>query len=161
MRASWHGGRPSSHTRRPAGSVLVPTDHTRPMRKRHRLNVVGAFYVEDGGCIACGAPEAEAPELMGWTDDPGHHCYFKKQPANAEEVDHAIRALEVSCCGALRYGGDDPAIIARLEPGLVDHASPEKTPLAVEPVRTPSGRWIVAALLLLVVLAAAVVLESR
>lgn len=131
------------------------------MRKRHQLNVVGAFYVEDGGCIACGAPEAEAPELMGWTDGPGDHCYFKRQPATAEEVDRAIRALEVSCCRALRYGGDDPAIIARLEPELVDHASREETPPAVDPVRTPSGRWMIAALLLLIVLAAALVLESR
>lgn len=41
------------------------------------------------------------------------HCFFKRQPVNAAETDSAIRAVWTSCCQALRYGGDDPAILKR------------------------------------------------
>jgi len=84
---------------------------------RFHLNATGDFFVEDGMCIACTAPEHEAPELMAnATDSSGHyHCYFRRQPANAAEVEHAIRAVFVSCCGAVTYGGTDPSILLRLE----------------------------------------------
>ena len=32
--------------------------------RRHPLNASGDFYILDGYCIACEAPEAEAPDLM-------------------------------------------------------------------------------------------------
>jgi hypothetical protein len=79
-------------------------------RKVYPLNALGDFYVEDGMCIACAAPEHEAPALMA--HDPnahcGYHCYFKKQPQTPEELDRAIQAVNVGCCGAVRYGGTDP-----------------------------------------------------
>jgi hypothetical protein len=84
-------------------------------RKRFHLNVVGPFYVEDGMCITCGAPEHEAPTLMGSVEEPEHHCYFKRQPETPEEVEQAIRAVRVSCCQAVRYGGDDAEIRARID----------------------------------------------
>ena len=68
--------------------------------------------MEDGLCIGCGAPEAEAASLM--SHDATGHCFFVLQPTSSEEVDSAIRATWASCCGAIRYGGDDPAIITRL-----------------------------------------------
>ena len=82
-------------------------------RRAHKLNVPGDFYVEDGECISCGMPESESPNLVGSVDDPisGHHCFFKKQPQNDGEVRDAIRAMQVSCCSALRYRGNDKAII--------------------------------------------------
>jgi hypothetical protein len=86
--------------------------------KRHRfpLNAPGDFYVEDNMCIACTAPEHEATDLMGHYSDDSvcYHCYFKRQPNTAEEMERAIRAVEVGCCGAVRYGGKDPQIIRRL-----------------------------------------------
>lgn len=84
--------------------------------RRFHLNVAGPFYVEDGSCITCGAPEAEAPGLMGSVDEEGH-CYFKRQPETEEEVEQAINAVRVSCCRGVRYGGDDPEIIRRLGEG--------------------------------------------
>ena len=48
-------------------------DNTKPYHK----NVPGPFIVNDGECIACCAPEAEAPDLMAF-DEEGHSCYFKK-----------------------------------------------------------------------------------
>lgn len=80
------------------------------------LNAPGDFYVGENECIMCEAPEHEAPELMSH-DESTHgygHCYFKRQPSTPDEVSHAIEAVKVSCCGAVRYGGSDPAIISRL-----------------------------------------------
>ena len=86
-----------------------------PMKQRriYPLNALGDFYVEEGMCIACKAPEHEAPDLM--SHDPaahaGYHCFFKRQPATKEELERAIRAVAVGCCGAVRYAGNDGAIL--------------------------------------------------
>lgn len=80
--------------------------------KSHPRNAPGDFYVLDGCCIACTAPEHEAPDLI--EHDEANHCYFKRQPRTREEEDRAIMAVAVGCCGAVRYGGQDPRIIRRL-----------------------------------------------
>lgn len=77
-------------------------------------NVSGPFVVLKDHCIACGAPEAEAPDLMAH-DDEANSCYFRRQPTTPEETDAAIRASQVSCCGAVVYRGTDPAILRRIE----------------------------------------------
>ena len=87
--------------------------------ERYSENAPGPFYVEKEMCIICMSPEAAAPELMGFFEDGSgnhgkSHCYFRRQPRTAEEVDHALEAIRVACCGALRYSGDDPEILARL-----------------------------------------------
>jgi hypothetical protein len=81
-----------------------------------RLNAPGDFYVADDLCLACTAPEHEAPDLMAHAraGDGHYHCYFRKQPETAEELTRAIRAVAVACCGAVRYGGKAPDVIARL-----------------------------------------------
>jgi len=81
-------------------------------KQRHPANAPGDFYVMDGYCLACQAPEHEAPDLMANTEASGmYHCFFQKQPSSPEEVDRAINAVCVGCCGAVRYGGKDPAIL--------------------------------------------------
>ena len=56
--------------------------------------------------------------------DDSAHCFFARQPVTSEEVNAAIRATWTSCCQSLRYGGDNPAILARFielgEPQLCD-----------------------------------------
>jgi hypothetical protein len=87
------------------------------MPKRFVKNAIGPFYVEDGMCIACAAPESVAPDLMnhvGPNETDSNHCYFEKQPESPEEMDQALSAMRVCCCGALRYGGNDPKLIQRL-----------------------------------------------
>ncbi len=77
-------------------------------------NAPGTFYVENQCCIACDAPYSEAPDLMGHDDEKlGYHCHFKKQPETPEEVERAVMACVVSCVRAVRYAGDDPAILER------------------------------------------------
>src|SRR2546426_5210227 len=93
----------------------LATGRRRTSRKAFRLNAAGPFYVEDGCCFICCAPEHEAPGLMGFYQDPsgthkGSHCYFRKQPKTRAELEQAIRAVWVSCCGALRYGGHDARV---------------------------------------------------
>jgi hypothetical protein len=84
--------------------------------QRHPLNAAGDFYVVDGWCIACEAPEREAPDLMGHecAERPGYQCFFRRQPGTPEELERAVSALLVGCCGAVRYGGMDRVIIERL-----------------------------------------------
>jgi hypothetical protein len=83
---------------------------------RFPLNAPGDFFVEDGMCIACEAPEHEAPDLMAHSEgaDSVYHCYFRRQPETPEELEHAIRAVCVSCCDAVQYGGSDPKVFARM-----------------------------------------------
>jgi hypothetical protein len=79
---------------------------------RHPQNSAGPFYVENGQCISCGAPESEADGLI--EHDANGHCFFARQPSTENETNAAIRGVWATCCGAVRYGGDDPQILARL-----------------------------------------------
>ncbi|WP_282081574.1 ferredoxin [Aquimarina algiphila] len=96
---------------------------------------VGDFYVTKDECITCGAPEAEAPDIIEHSKkDEYGQCFFKKQPETENEIDQAIKAIMVSCVGALRYGGNDPQIIRRLyENDMADFCdySPNKN---IEPI---------------------------
>lgn len=78
---------------------------------KYPLNAPGPFYVENDACIACGLPETEAPDLMANEDG---HCYFRKQPSNQAELEQAIRAVQVCCCGSVCYGGDNLLIQLRI-----------------------------------------------
>lgn len=89
---------------------------------RYHLNAEGDFYVLDGMCMACAAPEHEAPELMAHDPDGLGHCYFKRQPATSQELQRATRAVSVGCCDAVRYGGTDPAVLAQLAAAGADNA---------------------------------------
>ncbi|HEY8970717.1 MAG TPA: ferredoxin [Puia sp.] len=92
--------------------------------ERYPLNK-GDFYVSNGECIACGAPQTEAPEIIEHRKEDGH-CYFTRQPETEAEQDQVILAMRISCIDALRYGGTDEKILKRLyENGmsdLCDHA---------------------------------------
>jgi hypothetical protein len=80
---------------------------------RFPLNVAGDFYVANGWCMACEAPEHEAPDLMA--HEPGsRHCYFRRQPETAAELAGAVMAVAVGCCGAVRYAGTNPSVIHQL-----------------------------------------------
>lgn len=77
-------------------------------------NTKGDFYVGNGVCIACGAPEGEVPDLIEHSKLEYGHCYFKKQPQTLDEIERAINAMEVSCIDGLRYGGKDEIILNSL-----------------------------------------------
>lgn len=68
----------------------------------------------DGVCITCGAPEAEAPDLIEHQKSEYGHCYFKKHPEREDEVNRAINAVAVSCIAGLRYTGADENILMKL-----------------------------------------------
>jgi hypothetical protein len=95
---------------------MMPNTNDDAKRNAYHLNAPGDFYVVAGLCIACTAPEHEAPALMAHdeTEEIGYHCYFKRQPENPDEIQLAIRAIRVGCCGAVRYGGHNPQIIQQL-----------------------------------------------
>ena len=81
--------------------------------QRSGKNVSGDFYTT-GDCLACDAPESEAPDLLAPLSIENTDTYFVKQPQTDEEVERACRAMEVCCVAALRYGGKDEEIIKRL-----------------------------------------------
>jgi hypothetical protein len=78
----------------------------------HPQNSEGDFYVVDGECMGCGAPEQQAATMM--SHDSTGHCFFIAQPESSDQLNAALRALWSSCCGAVRYGGVDPVVLTRL-----------------------------------------------
>ncbi|MEZ6139545.1 MAG: hypothetical protein R3B84_03135 [Zavarzinella sp.] len=101
-------------TKRTALPVLAAeseTVHQHP--RRCALNAPGSFYTL-GKCLACEAPEAEAPDLLAPLTGDNYTTYFVRQPETPEEVERACSAIEVCCVMDLRYGGTDRDIIERL-----------------------------------------------
>jgi hypothetical protein len=108
--------------------------------KRFPKNAPGSFYTLGdvgrdgkwcGQCLSCGAPEAEAPTLLAPLTDTDPDTYFLRQPETAEEFEQACSAIEVCCVDALRYGGRDPKILARLaNTGCCDYSTNERGLLA-------------------------------
>ena len=76
-----------------------------------------------GDCLWCGAPEAEAPNLFAPFDDKYTDTYFVRQPSTPDEIEQAIMAARVCCVSAVRYGGRDREIIAKLgnNPEMCDY----------------------------------------
>ena len=98
------------------------------MRKRHLLNVVGPFYVEDGCCTACGVPQAEAPGFLTDLDElAGGHCYVKRQPQTEEQLDAAVQAMVVAEFECIRYGGDDPVVLEKIRHAAARYNAPRLT----------------------------------
>jgi hypothetical protein len=85
-----------------------------PRPARSPLNVSGPFYT-CGNCLACGLPEGEAPELLASLGEHNYTTYFVRQPQTPEEVEHACMAVRMCCVDDLRYGGQDPRVIERLD----------------------------------------------
>jgi len=103
------------------------------------LNAPGPFYT-CGECLFCGAPEAEAPDLLAELSEGNLTTYFVRQPRTAEEIERACRAALVCCVDDLRYGGTDPKIITRLRnnPEVCDHLLvPSSSRLVLAPAPRP------------------------
>jgi RNA-directed DNA polymerase len=76
-------------------------------------------YADDFVCAFQNEHNAEAPDLMEWYQEPCttglySHCIFCRQPETPDEVQQAIRAMNVSCVENLRYRGTNPAIVKQL-----------------------------------------------
>lgn len=100
--------------------------------RRCPLNVVGPFYT-CGDCLACEAPETEAPDLLAELGAGNSTTYFVRQPQTAEEIERACRAAMVCCVADVRYGGTGPQIITRLgnDPLYCDHLLVDSSPRLV------------------------------
>jgi hypothetical protein len=84
--------------RQPAQTIFLEFEaHMTPEKTKERFpkNVEGSFFVANGECLSCMAPEQAAPDLMGY-DQGSKHGYFKKQPTLSEEVDRAVGAVLAS-----------------------------------------------------------------
>ena len=86
------------------------------MVEPHPANVPGDFYVEDGCCMMCEAPFAEAPTLFGRCQDSRgfQHCYVKQQPETQAELHQMLSAIHCSEMECIRYRGTDRLIQLRL-----------------------------------------------
>ncbi len=81
--------------------------------ERCPLTAAGPFYT-CGQCLACEAPEVEAPDLLAPLGVHNQTTYFVRQPETSSEIERACSAMQVCCVGDLRYGGTDPKIITML-----------------------------------------------
>jgi ferredoxin len=86
---------------------------TNQQQPRLDRNAPGDWYTT-GECMACGAPEVEAPDLFALLTDDNDETYFVRQPITERDADRACRAAKACCVTAIRYGGRDPGIIRRL-----------------------------------------------
>lgn len=99
--------------------------------KPHPKNASGDFYVQDGCCLACMAPHAIAPELMGF-DDSEQHCFVKLQPRSDAELFQAIRMVRSADLQCIRYCGRDSEIVRRL--AEIGEADACDFPSSAEPI---------------------------
>lgn len=99
--------------RSPLPQVGEKQGAVRQRPKRCPLNAPGPFYTM-GECLACEAPETEAPDLLAPLTEGNYTTYFVKQPITPEEIERACSAIKVCCVMDLRYGGTDRVIIERL-----------------------------------------------
>jgi ferredoxin len=67
-------------------------------------NVAGKFYVDDT-CIDCDACRATAPDNFARNDDGGY-SFVSKQPANDEEAQLCVDAMEGCPVEAIGDDGD-------------------------------------------------------
>jgi hypothetical protein len=111
-------------------------------------NAPGDFYVEAGRCLQCCLVHGEAPDVLNDLGQPFNECFFRRQPQTPEEVERAIDAICISEMCALRYGGTDPSIIARLrarQAGAQCDHTPEGMPRPSGPAPAPAveriGLW--------------------
>jgi uncharacterized protein (TIGR02996 family) len=100
--------------------------------RRCPLNVIGPFYT-CGDCLACEAPEGEAPDLLAELGAGNSTTYFVRQPRTVAEIERACNAAFVCCVADVRYGGTDPKIITRLgnDPLYCDHLLEDASPRLV------------------------------
>lgn len=109
-------------------------DHPRRLPQ----NCPGAFYaVGDDGCsdcLSCGEPEDAAPALLYPRQaDDDWETHFVQQPQTTAEVERACAAVKECCVFALRYGGQDRAIIGRLgnNPDYCDYVEDKRGALVL------------------------------
>jgi hypothetical protein len=106
----------------------------------HLQSVPGDFYVVNGECLSCGAPQEVAPDLIGWAANSEYeHCIWKKQPETMAEMEQAIAGFNAACCGSHRYAGSDPAIMSRIGPAYWDHAPLPPADLHLTLIEEPHG----------------------
>ena len=102
-------------------------------KPRYPKNVAGPFYVEDSCCLLCAIPETYAPELFGMDTEAGEatHCFVKKQPENATELDRMFKVLKCQELGCIRYSGTDETILNGMRTQDIieyaDHPDPPDT----------------------------------
>lgn len=102
-------------------------------RDRFPKNAPGDFYTTGarlpdgtwcGDCLSCGVPEDVAATLLSPLTDEDCDTYFVRQPVTAGDIDQACEACDSCCVDALRYGGRDPRILAKLPQRLCDYPKP-------------------------------------
>ena len=72
--------------------------------KKWEDNVPGTYYVDDQ-CIDCDACRTEAPANYKRNDDSGFSFVYK-QPANEEEAEQCVAAMEACPVEAIGDDGD-------------------------------------------------------
>jgi ferredoxin len=72
---------------------------------KHPDNAPGKFYVDES-CIDCDACRATAPDNFRRNEDAGY-TYVSKQPANAEEEQLCIDAMEGCPVESIGKDGDE------------------------------------------------------
>lgn len=80
--------------------------------KAHPKNVPGPFYVVNGCCTACGVPDVLAPDLFAYDQD--NHCFVKRQPATAADLESALDVIVGQELGCIRYHGSEDDVLRRL-----------------------------------------------
>jgi hypothetical protein len=80
----------------------------------HPNNAPGPFYVVNDCCTLCGVPEF-APTLFELDFGEGNHCWVKRQPTTAAELDQMLEVIAAADLGCIRYRGAEFDIIEQMK----------------------------------------------
>ena len=128
-----------------AATCRIPVEVGEPFvnPRRDSFNAPGPWYT-CGDCMACGAPEAEAPALLAPLRGGNLTTYFDRQPGTLAEVRAACAAAKACCVHDVRYGGVDPVVIQMLgnDPVYCDHVIPTESPTLTRVDPPPDARGL-------------------
>lgn len=88
--------------------------------------IKGKFYILEDICTGCSIAPEVAPNCIKFLHNASKEsfsapCSVVKQPDSEYELEQIITAMKFSCVESVRYSGEDPIVLKKLEENHLTH----------------------------------------